>query len=263
MRVFWELTTLSIQRQLAYRAAHLAGLVTNLFFGLLRAAILVALFGARQQVAGLTIPMVVTYTGLSQAAIGYLSIFRWAEVMNSVYSGDISSDLLKPMNYFHFWLASDLGRAGVSLFMRSLPILIIYAILFDIQIPHGYTQWFALILSIILSWLISFAWRFLVNLSSFWTPNAIGILRFTFGVSWVLSGFIMPLDFFPDWFVKLANFTPFPSMIYTFIEIYLGTITGTALLQALLIQGLWVLLLIVAGQIILKAGLRRLVIQGG
>jgi ABC-2 type transport system permease protein len=263
MRIFWELTVLSIQRQLAYRTAHIAGLVTNLFFGLLRAAVLVALFGARQQVAGLTVTMVVTYTGLSQAVIGSLSLFRWSEVMNSVYSGEISSDLLKPMDYFQYWLAQDLGRAVVSFLMRSLPILIIYSLLFNIQNPHGFTQWFTLILSFILCWLISFSWRFLVNLSAFWTPNAIGILRFAYGLSWVLSGFVMPLDFFPDWFVRLADLTPFPSMIYTFIQNYLGTITGSELWQALLLQGFWCLLLIVAGQILLKAGVRRLVIQGG
>ena len=34
----------AIQRQLTYRAATLAGLATNFFFGLLRAAVLVALY---------------------------------------------------------------------------------------------------------------------------------------------------------------------------------------------------------------------------
>ena len=44
MRLFWEIAKLSFQRQIAYRAATLAGLVTNFFFGLLRAALMVALY---------------------------------------------------------------------------------------------------------------------------------------------------------------------------------------------------------------------------
>ena len=45
MLKYLALTRLAIQRQIIYRAATLAGLATNLFFGLLRAAVMVALFG--------------------------------------------------------------------------------------------------------------------------------------------------------------------------------------------------------------------------
>ncbi|MBW8012786.1 MAG: hypothetical protein FVQ83_16330 [Chloroflexi bacterium] len=41
MRLFLELTKRSFQRQLSYRAAAIAGLATNFFFGLLRAAVLI------------------------------------------------------------------------------------------------------------------------------------------------------------------------------------------------------------------------------
>ena len=66
MHTLWEVAKLAMQRQLTYRAATIAGLVTNFFFGLLRAAILVALFGTSQEVAGLTIQGAITYTGLTK-----------------------------------------------------------------------------------------------------------------------------------------------------------------------------------------------------
>ena len=121
----------------------------------------------------------------------------------------------------------------------------------------------AFALSLILGLLVSFAWRFLVNLAAFWTPNAVGVGRFAFGITWVMSGFFMPLRFFPDWFVTLCHLTPFPAMVNTIIEVYLGVLTGPALLRALLGQALWVVILVVAGQLVLRAGVRRLVIQGG
>jgi ABC-2 type transport system permease protein len=111
--------------------------------------------------------------------------------------------------------------------------------------------------------LVSFAWRFLVNLAAFWTPNAIGVGRFAFGITWVMSGFIMPLRFFPDWFVTLCNLSPFPAMVNTVIELYLGVLTGPEILQALLQQVLWVVILVLLGQLVLRAGVKRLVIQGG
>ena len=105
-----------------------------------------------------------------------------------------------------------------------------------------------------LSWLISFLWRFLVNLAAFWTPNARGILRFFFVFSWFFSGFLMPLRFFPDWVIKLSYITPFPHMLNTVVEIYLGVLQGTELIQALLFQGFWIISLWLAAQLTLRPG---------
>ena len=107
----------------------------------------------------------ITYTGLVQGVIAYLSIFGWYELMESVNTGEVSADLLKPMNYFAFWLAKDLGRAVVNFFLRGAPMLFIYALLFDIVLPGDGWQWLALGVALVLSWLVSFAWRFLVNLA--------------------------------------------------------------------------------------------------
>jgi ABC-2 type transport system permease protein len=263
MRLFWELSKLSFQRYLTYRAAAMAGLLTNVFFGFLRAAVLVALYGTRQEVADISVQGAITYTGLTQAVIAYLSIFGWYEIMRSVYNGEVASDLLKPLEYFTFWLAQDVGRAIVNLFLRGLTIMLIYALVFKITLPANAGQWLAFASSLILGLLVSFAWRFLVNLAAFWTPNAVGVGRFAFGITWVMSGFFMPLRFFPDWFVTLCHLTPFPAMVNTIIEVYLGILTGPALLRALLGQALWVVILVVAGQLVLRAGVHRLVIQGG
>lgn len=263
MRLFWELTKLSFQRHLTYRAAAVAGLATNFFFGMLRAAVLVALYGARQEVAGISLAGAITFTGLTQGVIAFLSLFSWNEVMNSVYTGDIASDLLKPMNYFRFWMAQDLGRAMAGLLMRGITIMAAYAVIFDITRPDSAMQWLALIMALSLSWMVSFAWRFLVNLSAFWTPNAQGVGRFFFILSWFLSGFFMPLRYFPDWFVRLCYLTPFPYTINTVVEVYLGVLEGPALVQALLGQVVWIVILVAAGQLVLRAGVRQLVIQGG
>jgi ABC-2 type transport system permease protein len=263
MRLFWEISKLSFQRHLTYRAATLAGLVTNVFFGLLRASVLVALYGAREMVAGYSVQDAITYTGLTQAIIAYLTIFGWYEVMNSVHSGQVGADLLKPLNYFAFWQAQDLGRAVVSLLLRGLSIMVIYALIFDITTPTSIGQWLIFAIALLFALLVGFAWRFLVNLASFWTPNAVGVGRFAFGISWVMSGFFMPLRFFPDWFAMLCKLTPFPSMVNTPVEIYLGVSTGWAAAGALLGQLFWWAVLVIIGQLFLQAGVRRLVIQGG
>lgn len=261
--MFWEVTRRSFRRGLTYRAAALAGLVTNVFFGLVRASILVALYGGREQVAGLSLQEVVTYTGLTQAVIVYLSIFGWYDLMNAVHQGEVAADLLKPMRLFTFWLAQDLGRALVGLILRGLTIMLVYALVFDLTYPTGAVQWGALVAALALSWLLSFAYRFLVNLAAFWSPDAKGIGRFAFVIVMFFSGFLMPLRFFPDWVQTLAYLTPFPHMLNTVVEVYLGVVTGSALLQALLAQTLWAVGLVALCQLVLARATRRLVVLGG
>ncbi|MCB0106600.1 MAG: ABC-2 family transporter protein, partial [Caldilineaceae bacterium] len=263
IRLSWELTKRAFQRQMTYRAATLAGLATNFFFGLLRVAVMMALYGARTEVAGIDLQAAITYTGLAQAVIAYLSIFGWYDLMRSVNSGEVAADLLKPLSYFRYWMAVDLGRALVAFLLRGVTIMVVYALFFEITMPHNLLQWLALLVALILGWLLSFAWRFLVNLAAFWSPNALGIGRFAFGIAWVLSGFFMPLRFFPDWAQRLCHLTPFPSMVNTTIEIYLGLLSGWALVWALLVQGFWIVLLVWLCKLTLRAGVRRLVIQGG
>lgn len=263
MRLFWELVKRSFRRHLTYRAAALAGLLTNFFFGLLRASVLVALYGEQQVVAGITLQGVVTYAGLTQAVIAYLSIFNWWGLMDSVYTGEIAVDLLKPISLFRFWLAQDIGRAAVSFFLRGLTLVGLYALIFDLTVPQTTGQWLALGAALVLSLLVSFAWRFLVNLAAFWTPNARGIGRFAFVLSWFASGFLMPIRFYPDWLQRLCQLTPFPHMLNSVVEIYLGTLSGPAMLQALGLQLVWFVALALLAQLVLRAGVRRLVILGG
>ncbi len=263
MRLFWEVTRRSFRRHLTYRAATLAGIVTNIFFGLVRASVLLALYGDREVVAGLDVQNVVTYTGLTQALIVYLSIFGWYDLMNAVHQGDIAADLLKPMRLFTFWLAQDLGRALVGLALRGLTIMLVYALIFDITYPQSVVQSLALTLSLVLAWLLSFAYRFLVNLAAFWSPDARGIGRFAFVIVMFFSGFMMPLRFFPEWLQTLAYLTPFPHMLNTVVEVYLGVLTGPALVQALALQGLWAFGLVALCGLVLSRATRRLVILGG
>jgi len=263
MRLFFEFTYRSLQRQMAYRAATLAGLGTNFFWGILRINVITALYQGQAQVAGLSLADAITFTGLAQATIGFLSLFGWYELMNSVYDGSVAMDLLKPMGYFRFWLAQDLGRAAGQLLLRVIPMLFVFHFFFDISLPGSLGRWAALLVSMILGWLVSFAYRFLVNLSAFWTPNALGVGRFAFAIALFTSGFMMPLRFFPDWFVRFCYALPFPSAVNTIIETYLGVLQGPALLKALAVQAAWAAVLIGLGQVVLRLGLRRLVIAGG
>jgi ABC-2 type transport system permease protein len=160
-------------------------------------------------------------------------------------------------------MASDLGRALVNIVLRGATVLLLYSIVVELTLPLELWQWLAFFLALLFSWLVSFAWRFLINLAAFWTPNARGVGRFGFGIIWVLSGFYMPLNLYPDWFRIMCEMTPFPAMVSTPIQIFLGALDGPQLAWALLNQVVWAIVLLVFAHYILGRGVRRLVIQGG
>lgn len=144
-----------------------------------------------------------------------------------------------------------------------MPLFIIFTLFYRIIMPQSVLQWAALLLSLLFSHLISFGWRFLVNLAAFWTPNALGIGRFAFGLSWTFSGFFLPLALFPDWFAQFSRATPFGASVYIPIEIFLGIVQGKELLLGLFIQAVWIAVLFIIDQLVLSRGIRKLVIQGG
>src|SRR3990172_3065678 len=102
MRLYLELAKKSFQRQVAYRDATIAGFVTNLFFGNLRAAVMIAVYGTTTQVAGYSLNEAITYTGLTQALIGTLALWGWFDMIRSIKTGEVASDLSKPFDYYGF-----------------------------------------------------------------------------------------------------------------------------------------------------------------
>lgn len=253
------------QRMLAYRAATLAGVLTNFFFGLLRAYVFIAVFKAsgKDTIGAYTVTHIITYTALTQVLIAPLYLWGWVEISNAVRSGQIVSDLTKPYSYFGFWLARDLGRALFHLVFRGLPIMLFFPLFFELSWPGSPLQWGAGTLSLWLAVLISFAWRFAVNVSAFWLLDAVGLERFAYLTMTFFSGFVVPVSFFPQWLQAVVNWTPLPAMVNTPIGVYLGLREGAALWGALGLQLFWFVALAGAGQWLYHRGVRRLVLQGG
>lgn len=135
MALFWKIVQTSVKQQLTYRMALWAGLATNLFFGLLRAMLLIALYNGQPSVNGLTLEGSLTYVALSQSLITFLTIFGSWDLMNSVYSGAIGSDLLRPVHLFFFWMARDFGRSLVNLVGRGILFMLLFALFYPSSSP--------------------------------------------------------------------------------------------------------------------------------
>ena len=263
MRLYWELCKRQYQQQLAYRTANLAGLVTNAFFGYIRAAILLAAFAGQGVVAGYDQRDVVTFTWVTQAMIMVVNLWGNLDVGETIRTGAVVSDLSKPFSYLGYWLARDYGRAAYFLLFRAAPIMLVAQLTFALRWPVSPLTWLAFALSLALANAVSFSWAFMIELTGFWTLQTKGIRQLAMGLMLFLSGFVVPIRLFPDWLRGFALALPFASVTQIPCDIFLERLAGADLVAALGRQALWAAVMLLLAQGLVNVATRRLVTQGG
>jgi ABC-2 type transport system permease protein len=255
-----QLLVAGYRRYASYRQATLAGLATNMVFGLLRAAVLTAVLAERGTVAGYDLLTAVTYVWLGQGLITVVLLWGDQELAHRIRTGDVVVDLGRPWDLQAAMLATDLGRAGHAVAMRLLPPAAFGALLFPFRWPERPETWLLFAASVWLAVVVSFGVRFLLNASAFWLLDVRGVMAVWGVVGGVLSGLVVPLAWFPPWAQSVLSWTPFPSLFQSPIDVF--TERGNPL-AVLATQLTWAALLLLAGRTVLARGTRRLVVQGG
>lgn len=263
MRVYQEIARRSFQMQLAYRTANLAGLTTNSFWGALRSFLFISLYGGAGAQAGWTAQDAVTYVWLTQAMIMPVYFWAWWEIALTIRSGDIVTDLAKPIDYYGLWLSRDAGRAVYHLIFRFAPTLLVGVLLFAVPLPVDPARWLAFATSLVLAIWLSFGLRFLYNLAAFWLLDYRGVGGLIATVVSFLSGFLVPLNFFPTGVQEVVRWLPFAGLVQVPVEVLLGQRAGADLAAGLLFQATWALVFLALGRLMLAAAERKVVVQGG
>jgi ABC-2 type transport system permease protein len=263
-RAFWAYFRAGFQRHSAYRLALLSGVVTNLVFGFAKTGISsTAVTAANGNLNGYSLTDVISNAWLVQGLLSVVYLFLWDEFAQRVLRGDIAIDLSRPIDLQFSWMAADLGRAAVMFLPRAGPPLLIGVAFFGVRLPINPGLILLGLCSITLAVLVSFSARFLVNLSAFWLLEIRGLLTLYLVLSTLLSGMLIPVPWFPDWLLGIAQASPFPAMLQIPVDILSGRLDPGTAGSALAQQTGWFLALVVAGRLVLARAVRKLVIQGG
>lgn len=261
--IYRHIAVKSFQKHLAYRAANVAGIATNAFFGAVYVLIYTALFANAAQVGGLTLADTITYTILAQSLLMAMSAFGNRELSEAIVKGTIAVDLARPLDFYLYWASLDLGRAVYYLIFRGLPTFVIGALLFGVKWPPSFGVFLLFLLTVALGMVVSFAFRFITNCLAFWTTDARGLLYLTNTFIMFFSGFIVPLNFFPPQLQAVANALPFRALAQLPINVYLGKVTLAAWLPTIANELIWLVALVIVGRLILSRMVRRVTLAGG
>lgn len=254
---------MGFRRYAAYRGATVGGLFTNTVFGFMRCYVLLAVLRETGEVGGYDATDALTYVWLTQGLGVVVYIWGWNLISARVRTGEVASDLSRPVDFQSWWLVMDLGRAGYHALTRGLFPFLIGSIFFTLRTPTDVTHWLGFVLSAVLAVVVSFGMRFIVELTSFWWLDANGV-RVTFGlVQNFFSGFMVPLAFIPGALGRIVGVLPFAATLQIPIDIFLGKHSGEGLIGALAVQVFWAVAILAAGRAVLALATRRLVLQGG
>lgn len=252
------------RRYAAYRSATVAGAFTNTVFGVVKASItLAAIASAGGAIAGYDARQGATYSFLCQALIAPVAVFGWHDLADRIRTGDIAVDLARPVDLQLSWLAADLGRAAYELLPRGLPPLLVGVAFFGLTVPHEALPFILGAASVVLAVAVSFACRYLLNLTAFWVVEMRGLLTLYMVGSNVLTGLVVPVHWFPGWMKDLATATPFPSMLQAPVDVISGRVSGWHSATTVATQAIWLAAMMGLGRIVTARATRRLVVQGG
>jgi ABC-2 type transport system permease protein len=254
------------RRYATYRQATIAGTFTNIVFGFLRCYVLLAVAAGsgRATTTGYDPVQLVTYVWAGQGLISVVYLWSWSELSDRIRSGEVTSDLLRPVHPVVSYLATDLGRAAHAMIFRFVPPLLLGALFFGVHVP---ARWFTgplFALSVVLAVVLSFAVRFLVNAVAYWLLDARGPMMLWTLFSTVLAGLYFPLHFLPDWLaVTLWLGTPFPGMLQTPLDVFVERDPASHQVGLVVLQVVWAVILLALAALVQRRAERRLVAQGG
>jgi ABC-2 type transport system permease protein len=263
-RVYWRLLAAGFRRQSAYRLAALGGLVANLTFGLLKVAILFATVrAAGGQLHGYSTASMSTYIWLSQGLLGSVNLTGRTDLALRVKDGQVAVEFLRPVDLQAATIATEVGGSLFALIPRGLPSVLLGGVAVGMQLPTSPVFYLLGAFSLVLGIIISAATVYLIAVAGFWLVETRGLQILYMLASGFLGGLYVPIALFPQWLRVIAAATPFPSIMMYPIDVLSGLGGAANAVELVLAQLAWLAGVAAAGQLLTRAGRRRLEVQGG
>jgi ABC-2 type transport system permease protein len=256
---------------LQYRAAALAGLWTQIFFGLVLLMIYEAFYRSTTAPQPMTFPEVVSYVWLGQALLAMLPWNADAEIRAMVRSGAVAYELCRPIDLYALWYARALAGRTAPTILRAVPMFVFAVVVLPLiglgewrlASPPSTAAALVFAATLVCTLLLGCALSTLINISLLWTISGEGAVILLTTLAPFLSGMIVPLPLFPNWAQPIVQALPFAGLVDLPFRVYTGHIPTGNVVSVLQHQILWTIALVLFGRWLLSRGMRRVVVQGG
>ena len=267
MKAYASVLRIRFVNSLQYRAAALAGIVTQFAWGFMELLAFAAFYRGNPAAFPMTFQQTVNYIWIQQAFLAmFMTWFFEAEIFNAITSGSIAYEMVRPLDLYGRWFCQSLGtRLARSLLRFPLVLLVAFLIpgQFRMTLPPDALQLSLFVISALLALLVVAAFSMLIYISVFFTLSASGTRLIAAVTVDFLAGGVVPLPFFPDKFRAVVELLPFAAMQNMPLRIYSGNIAGLDAAGGVLFQVFWLFALVLLGRLWMRKALRHVVVQGG
>lgn len=267
MKSYISYFKLKFKTGLQYRAAALAGMTTQIFFGFVYVSIYVAFYESGSGNLPMELHELVSYVWLGQSMFGLVYLwYRDKEILNMIKSGNIAYELCRPQDLYLMWASKIAGERLSTAALRFLPVILFALLLpspFNLDLTITLPRLLIFIIAMILSVILMTAVTLLYHVICLITLDDKGIVNIFMVVADLLSGMLIPIPFFPSYLQKITNILPFRYITDFPFRLYVGNITINEGLIGIVIQVIWIVILVMLGKFITNKALKKAVIQGG
>jgi ABC-2 type transport system permease protein len=267
MKAYYSLFKMRLLKGLQYRAAALAGVSTQFFWGFMFIMIYEAFYKSTSAVQPISFRELIQVLWLQQSFLVFIMLWiRDNELIDLITSGNIAYELCRPNDLYGFWYAKLIAQRLSGALMRCFPILIVAFLLpypYKFTLPSNLTDFILFLITLILGLILIVAISMLIYISVFYTMSGVGSLLI-FGVfGEFFSGLIIPVPLMPDMLKKIVYALPFRYTSDLPFRIYAGNIGIKEALISIVVQLLWITIIVVIGKLWMNNALKRVVVQGG
>lgn len=262
MRAYVEFAVKKFQDKMAYRLDFFMGIVNTAMMIAVYLCIYKSLYGDAAEVDGISYRMAATNFVIT---LGLSNAFDHDEMFleHKIRDGSITGEFLKPVSFLFRLLAENIGEGLFKIIFHFIPALLFTMLYTKLCAPKSVLSLAVMFCSVVLGYLILWLIGFIIQTWSFWLFSVWGILTIKNVFVNILAGTLLPLWFMPEVLRKIISFTPFESIYFTPVRIYLGELNGEEILSGIVVQIIWIAVLGVAANLFWKKGVKKLVVQGG
>lgn len=185
------------------------------------------------------------------------------EMNMEIKSGALAQKLLRPVHPLWYYSAENLGALPLRVALCA-PLIVLSAALFDVvplpSTPSGALAFAAALLG---AWLLNFFTMALIGSLAFFVESSVAVFDFYLIAFMVFSGYLVPLELFPETVRAVALVLPFRYGLAFPVEIATGALSGPAVLRPLAIQWAFIAGVAVCALLVFRSGVRRFAAFGG
>ena len=281
MKKYWHVIGIGIQNNLTYRFNYL----TRTLFSFIPLFAMLSLWrtiytakGGAGSLSGYTEAQMIFYY-IMVAIVDVLTAVNeddW-QIAADIREGNISQFLLKPIDYLWYRLCLFFSGRIAYISMACVPLAVFVFCFRNYFVPPASGMALAAFpVSLMMTALLQFFLSYSMAMLAFWILEISTFIFILFAFEYIASGHVFPLDMLPSAlehtglspalaqaFYHALMLTPFPSMLYIPVGIYMGKITGNGVALGLLTQLFWVAMMYALARFMWRRGIKKYAAFGG